>query len=231
VLREWEPANQDASRRMGVPCSGHGSCSAGLSGTAGKASSSPVPVPPLLAEGQGQMELPGASYFFTLATVSITFVGFSTLFTIFRQVLGGKMSKYDVLLTRNFLQLGFIVTSGALLPPLLGLFAASPGVIRRVSSLLTAVLLLIFVVTYPSRRRAATGSPMPNKIWINLSIQCIAAGVLLVNAAGVTARSGVALHALGVTIVLFSSFIAFLNGLDLLLTEPARPVDEQPKDQ
>ena len=50
------------------------------------------------------MELPGITYLYTLATVSITFVGFSTLFILIRQALGKTMSKFDILLTKNFLQ-------------------------------------------------------------------------------------------------------------------------------
>lgn len=53
------------------------------------------------------MELPGASYLYTLATVSITFVGFSVFFILIRQALGGTVSEFDIFLTKNFLQLGF----------------------------------------------------------------------------------------------------------------------------
>jgi hypothetical protein len=53
------------------------------------------------------VELPGASYLYTLATVSITFVGFSVFFILIRQALGGTVSEFDIFLTKNFLQLGF----------------------------------------------------------------------------------------------------------------------------
>jgi hypothetical protein len=41
------------------------------------------------------------TYLLTLATASITFVGFSTLFILVRQALGNTMSEFDVLLTKN----------------------------------------------------------------------------------------------------------------------------------
>jgi hypothetical protein len=53
--------------------------------------------------------------------LSITFVGFSALVIILRQTLGGEMSKLDILITRIFIQLGFLVAAGALLPALLEL--------------------------------------------------------------------------------------------------------------
>jgi hypothetical protein len=39
------------------------------------------------------MELPGANYLYALATISVTFVGFSALLLVFRQTIGGKMTK------------------------------------------------------------------------------------------------------------------------------------------
>jgi hypothetical protein len=67
------------------------------------------------------LDLPGSTYLYTLAALSITFVGFSALVIYLRQTVGGEMSKLDVLITRIFIQLGFIVVAGAMLPPLLSL--------------------------------------------------------------------------------------------------------------
>jgi hypothetical protein len=41
------------------------------------------------------MELPGANYLYALASISVTFVGFSALILVFRQTIGGKMTSYD----------------------------------------------------------------------------------------------------------------------------------------
>ncbi len=68
---------------------------------------------------------------------------------------------------------------------------------------------------------------MPTRARFTVSLLCLAIGVLLVNVVAAPVQSGVALHALGVTIVLFASFLGFLVGLDLLLTEPALPVDKR----
>src|ERR1700688_2500124 len=99
------------------------------------------------------------TYLYALASLSVTFVGFSALVIILRQTIGGEMSRLDVLVTRIFIQLGFIVAAGAMLPPLLSLLSLPPDLIWRMSSIAAAVPSFLFAVTYPSRRHAASGMP------------------------------------------------------------------------
>jgi hypothetical protein len=65
------------------------------------------------------MDPRAGGYLFTLATLAITFVGFSAIVIALRQTLGGTMSRFDVLLARIFIQLGFVVAAGSILPALL----------------------------------------------------------------------------------------------------------------
>jgi hypothetical protein len=60
------------------------------------------------------MELPGANYLYALATVSVTFVGFSALLLVFRETIGGRMTGCDSYFTLSFMQAGFIVAAGIL---------------------------------------------------------------------------------------------------------------------
>ena len=101
------------------------------------------------------MELPGTGYLYTLATVSITFVGFSALLFIYRQTVGSEVTRYDSYFLLSFIQPGFIVTGGALLPPLFALCDLSPVAVWRLASILAAFTILLFVLTVPSRRHAA----------------------------------------------------------------------------
>src|SRR5215469_7608202 len=71
------------------------------------------------------MELPGANYLYALATVSVTFVGFSALLLVFRETIGGRMTGYDSYFTLSFMQAGFIVAAGGLLPQLLAFYEMS----------------------------------------------------------------------------------------------------------
>ena len=59
------------------------------------------------------MELAGANYLYALATISVTFVGFSALLLVFRETIGGKMTSYDSYFTLSFMQ-------GASLSPRVG---------------------------------------------------------------------------------------------------------------
>jgi len=173
------------------------------------------------------MEPAANDYLYTLAVVAVTFVGFSTIFATFRHALGGDVSKYDLLLTRSILHLGLIVVLGALLPPMLALLGFKANLIQRGASAVAGILALVLNATYPARRRAATGRPMPKKVWIEATLIYIATAVLLANAVGASIRSSVASHALGLTILLLATFLAFLLGLNLLPREAGRPV---PKD-
>ena len=52
--------------------------------------------------------LAGELFLYALATISITFVGFSALLIVFRQTMGGKLTPYDTYFTLSFIQIGFI---------------------------------------------------------------------------------------------------------------------------
>jgi hypothetical protein len=166
------------------------------------------------------MKLPGITYLYTLATVSITFVGFSALFILVRQVLGKPMSKFDILLTKNFLQLGFMVAFGSLLAPLLFLLQVGDINVWRIASLISAVPAFIFAVTYPRRRAATVKTPVPKEVWFDVSAVFVAAAILLTNAVGWPWTPDVGLYAAGLTIILSISFLAFLHALDFLLEQP-----------
>jgi|GEM_PF-563319 len=169
------------------------------------------------------MELVGATYLYTLATISITFVSFSTLFMILRQTLGGALSKFDLLLARNFLQLGFTAVICSLLPPLLSLFFLQEHTVWRFASAVSAIPPLLIATTYPARRFAATGTRMPKPVWIVLLALYVSSGVFLLNAAGRPLAPGPGLFALGVSIIIFNSFQAFLNALTYFLSQRAQP--------
>jgi hypothetical protein len=159
------------------------------------------------------MELPGANYLYALATISVTFVGFSALLLVFRQTIGGKMTKYDSYFTLSFMQAGFIVTAGALLPQLLALYDMPNASVWRASSVIVAVAIFVFVVMTPRRRRVATSEPVPFYVGLLLFLQFIAGVYLLVNAAGWPSPPSLAPFALALSLMLFTTGIAYLIAL------------------
>ena len=163
------------------------------------------------------MELSGSTYLYTIAGLSVTFVGFSALVVLLRQIVGGAMTRLDTLITRIFIQLGFIVVAGAMLPPLLSLFHLSPDRIWRISSAIAAIPAFLFAVTYPKRRHAASGVPTPAVIWLDILVLLLAAVALVCNAAGLGFEPGPGPFAAALTTILFLGGWAYLQALNMLL--------------
>jgi hypothetical protein len=159
------------------------------------------------------MELPGANYLYALATISVTFVGFSALLLVFRETIGGKMTGYDSYFTLSFMQAGFIVTAGGLLPQLLAFYEMSHISVWRASSAIMAVPIFLFVIKSPARRRAATKEPVPFYVGLLLLLQFLAGVYLLLNAVGWPAPPNLAPFALALTVMLFTTGVAYLVAL------------------
>jgi hypothetical protein len=111
------------------------------------------------ASREGDMPIAETTYLYALAGLSVSFVGFSTLVIVFRQSAGGRLSSYDSYFVLSLMQAGFIVTAGALLPPLIALYGLSESVVLRVAGGITSIPIAWFVASVPGRRRAATGAP------------------------------------------------------------------------
>ncbi len=95
-----------------------------------------------------------SGYLYTIATVGMTFAGLSVLTMILRQMLGGQMTKWDSFVTRTWVELGFMTTFGAILPPLSLVFEAPAPIAWRIPSGVMAVLLGSWALTFPRRRQA-----------------------------------------------------------------------------
>jgi hypothetical protein len=165
------------------------------------------------------MELPGANYLYALATISVTFVGFSALLLVFRETIGGKMTRYDSYFTLSFMQAGFIVIAGGLLPHLLAFYGMSETSVWRAASAIMVVPILLFVGNTPRRRRVATKQPAPLYVRLLLLLQFLAGAYLLLNAVGWPASPHLAPFALALTVMLFTTGFAYLIALARALQE------------
>jgi hypothetical protein len=163
------------------------------------------------------MELPGSNYLYTIITVSITYAGFAALLMIFRQIIGGGISNYDVYLIRTVLMRSFIVAISAMMPPLLALFDLSQSVIWRVSSLIAALLQGLYVLTFPMRRRAATDIPVPTWALTTHTLGVFITIFLLMVALGIFVKPAAGPFAFGVTAFLILSFFTYLAQLEPLI--------------
>jgi hypothetical protein len=168
------------------------------------------------------MEPTGSAYLYALAAVSVTFVGFAALLLIFRQARGEPMTKYEGYFLLSFMQSGFIVTGGALLPPVLALCGLSAPTVWRVSGVIMAIPILVFVATLPGRRRAATSAPTPRYVQVLSLCQLVIALYLASNVNGASTAAGVGPYAAAMTGLFFSVVIAYIIALSAAFAEPPK---------
>jgi hypothetical protein len=173
------------------------------------------------------VELAASGYLYTIAVIGTTFAGFSLLTMIFRQMLGGHLTKFDSFVTRNYIQLGFMTTLGSILPPLLALFEIPASTDWRASSGVMAVILGWWVLTFPRRRHAATPTRMPKPVWFFIAVLGFAALALATNAIVAPAERLVGIYAAAVTAILICAGMLFLFALITWYEPPLSP--KQPK--
>ncbi len=166
------------------------------------------------------MELPGSNYLLALAAISITFVSVSTIAVVFRQVQGGVLSKFELLLMRVFLISGLMATVASLLPPLLGLFGMTPSVVWRASSLAFALAIIWREGTFFRRRAKVGPASSPPAMYVLYGVTIAAVLGLIMNAIGIGAEPGVGLYAVAATWLLVNSVVAFIISLGIFLETP-----------
>jgi hypothetical protein len=165
------------------------------------------------------MELPSSAYLYTLALLAMTFVGFTAIVMILRQSLGGPLSRFDTLVARFFMAWGFLITYGAMLPPLLAAFELHHPLVWRASSTATGLMLLTLSFGYPMLRGQATGARAPTFVLVQSAIGAVIGVILLVNAAQpfpLLVASATYLAVL--TFTLIQASVGFIVTINVMLT-------------
>jgi MFS family permease len=156
------------------------------------------------------VELAASGYLYTIAVIGITFSGFSILTMIFRQMLGGQMTKFDGFVTLSWIQLGFMTTLGSILPPLLALYEIPTAAGWRASSGVMAVILGWWALTFPRRRLATNPTRLPIPVWLYAATMDFVALALAINATIAPAEQLVGIYATAVTAILVGAGMLFL---------------------
>jgi hypothetical protein len=151
-----------------------------------------------------------SGYLYTIATVGMTFAGLSVLTMILRQMLGGRLTKWDSWVTRTWIQLGFMTTFGAILPPLLILFGAPAPIVWRISSGVMALILGSWAFTFPRRRQAVNPTRLPLQVVIFSLAMDVAALALAANAIVGPGALLAGVYAAAVTAILTGAGMLFL---------------------
>jgi hypothetical protein len=151
-----------------------------------------------------------SGYLYAMAAVGMSFAGLSVLTMILGQMLGGQMNKFDGFVARSWVQLGFMITFGSILPPLLALFEVSTPVVWRTSSGLLAIILGFWALTFPRRRHAAKATPLPMQVKIFCAAMDLVAFALAANAVAVPVQRLPGVYAASVTAILIGAALLFL---------------------
>lgn len=166
------------------------------------------------------MEIKGAALLYTLATVMVTFAGFSALLYVVRQAAGAKLSLLDRYIARTVMSYIFVLTAGALLPALLALFGVEESWIWRVAGLLFGLPMLSLQISYPFRRRKVVGSaPPPAIFWVFVVLGSAVTLAMLVYIL-VAVEHSAAVYITALTIDFFTVVFGFLNALDIIMQQP-----------
>jgi hypothetical protein len=165
------------------------------------------------------MELPGSSYLLALATISITFVAFSTIAVVFRQAQGAGLVEYEIVMLRLYLVSGLEATVFSLIPPLLGLFGITPSLVWRVSSLAFALVMIWRGIYFRQRQ---VRFERQRHIDILYALYSVAVLGLLINALGIFIEPNAGLYALAATWLLVNAIIAFILALERFLHSPQK---------
>jgi hypothetical protein len=151
-----------------------------------------------------------SGYLYSMATVGMSFAGLSVLTMILGQMLGGQMNKFDGFVARSWVQLGFMITFGSILPPLLGLFEASTHIVWRTSSGFMAVILGWWALTFPRRRHAAKSTRLPVPVIVFCAAMALVTLALAANAVAVPVERLPGVYAASVTAILVGAALLFL---------------------
>jgi hypothetical protein len=151
-----------------------------------------------------------SGYLYAMAAVGMSFAGLSVLTMILGQMLGGQMNKFDGFVARSWVQLGFMITFGSILPPLLGLFEVSTLMVWRISSGLLAIILGSWALTFPRRRHATKSTPLPGPVIAFCVAMDLIALALAANAIAGPIERLRGVYAASVTAILIGAALLFL---------------------
>lgn len=156
---------------------------------------------------------------YALAGMMITFAGFSALLLAVRPATGARLTLLDKFLAKTVMTHIFVLTAGALLPALFALFEVQEAWVWRGSSVLYALPMLFFQLTYPHRRRLTVGEgpPLPILAVFVILGAVVTLAMLCYVMAGLP--HGAAVYITSLTIDFFTVAFAFLVALEVIFQQ------------
>ena len=158
-----------------------------------------------------------SDYLFRLASLSLSFVGFSAVVVTLRGALGGKLSDRHLRLVRLYIEGGLLVTALALIPTLLNLLHIPDTVTWPLSSTAAASIFTVLLLIQFRRRRAVEPGRFPLWVVIVYAVSTLAVASLWFNVVGIPFSPNVGPYAVALTWALCIFGFIFVRTIELFL--------------
>jgi hypothetical protein len=158
-----------------------------------------------------------SDYLLRLASLSLSFVGFSAVVVTLRGALGGELSDRHLRLVRLYIEGGFLVTALALVPTLLNLLHVPDTFTWPLSSAAAASILTFVLVIQFRRRRTLEPGRFPPWVIVIYGVSIVAVVSLWLNVAGLPFPPGVGPYAVALTWALCVFGFIFVRTIELFL--------------
>ena len=161
-----------------------------------------------------------SDYLFRLATMSLSFVGFSSVVVALRGALGEELSDRHLRLVRLYIEGGLMVTALALVPILLAIVHVPDSVTWPLSSAAAALTFTFVLVVQFRRRRMVEAGRFPAWVVVIYVLSIVAVVGLWVNVAGIPFPSSAGPYAVALTWALCIFGFVFVRTIELFLHRP-----------
>ena len=158
-----------------------------------------------------------SDYLFRLASLSLSFVGFSAVVVTLRGALGGELADRHLRLVRLYIEGGLLVTALALIPTLLDLLHIPDNVTWPVSSAAAASVFTLVLITQFRRRRAIEPGRFPLWVVLVYVLSVVAVATLWCNVAGIPFAGNAGPYAIALTWALCVFGFIFVRTMELFL--------------
>ena len=158
-----------------------------------------------------------SDYLLRLASLSLSFVGFSAVVVTLRGALGGELSDRHLRLVRLYIEGGFLVTALALVPTLLNLLHVPATITWPLSSAAAASILTVVLVIQFRRRRTLEPGRFPLWVIAIYGVSVVAIAGLWLNVAGRPFPPSVGPYAVALTWALCVFGFIFVRTIEVFL--------------
>jgi len=158
-----------------------------------------------------------SDYLSHIASLSLSFVGFSAVVVTLRGALGGELSDRHLRLVLLYIEGGLLVTALALVPSLLDLLHVAATDTWRLSSAAAASILTVLLLVQFRRRRTIEPGRFPGWVVVLYVIAAVAVAGLWCNVAGIPFAPNAGPYAFVLTWALCVFGFTFVRTIELFL--------------